>query len=506
MNDSSTILSCPLCCEENISDGVMVLSICKHQSCRSCLVKWIEREEASGQSTPPTCPFCRSMIGDGDVYEILQRHFQPRECRAVNSEEDNDDADVLDELTLQWMNEHTVTCGGCGIGIEKSDGCDLMECLCGYRFCYRCGVAGGECNCNPGHIFVSDACFLNDRNEGTYEPIRDEHGYVDIRSTIDRRERQRQQRLDLMCPRGHTDLTSILNQLIQPRTNHRLDTMQEESSGRTAGMIHTDDSTISSVSISFIEDSSSEDEEVDNIIRRVFESVYDDLDKNGLSVDDEKDDDDAVSSIGASVNFIPSFKDSSKSLDCVDFSSIESQQHEESEPISYWSNSDASRDRESIACDLSVGVSISSVHFCPSLFEESECESLESCDIPSIEFHFNENDTGKSYDESRKSNISTQNGRWLFCSKKKSGSISMLVQQLRYDFLVHDRGHQSCERRSEVINRWGYSPIHAEACPSNGRWLYSSKSNAGSVSMLVQQLGRSCEFDERICERVEELD
>lgn len=154
----TTISSCPLCFEETDSrspsgNNVVVLSTCKHHSCRTCLVKWIQKEEASGQTKPPTCPFCRSSICNKDVQVVLGRPFKPRQPRAEASFDD----DEMDDLTMQWLGEHTVPCRGCGSHIEKKDGCNLLECLCGFRFCYGCGAVGGDCECNPDHWFEGDA-------------------------------------------------------------------------------------------------------------------------------------------------------------------------------------------------------------------------------------------------------------------------------------------------------------------------------------------------------------
>mmetsp|Transcript_23187 Transcript_23187/g.37634 ORF Transcript_23187/g.37634 Transcript_23187/m.37634 type:complete len:434 (-) Transcript_23187:147-1448(-) len=178
--EDTSLSLCTLCCEKYISASsseCVVLSSCHHRSCRSCLCKWIKKEEASGQTTPPTCPFCRSAIGEEDVLVILGRLFQPREKLASHPEGDGE----IDELTLHWINEHTVPCGACGSLIEKTDGCDKIECLCGYRFCYSCGLPGGNCGCDPGHSFLNDDEYIPDA------PVRDGSGNVDIRSCILRR-------------------------------------------------------------------------------------------------------------------------------------------------------------------------------------------------------------------------------------------------------------------------------------------------------------------------------
>lgn len=50
-----------------------------------------------------------------------------------------------------------------------------------YRFCYRCGAAGGICDCNPGH------CFLNEHLRVHVAPVRDVDGRIDLGLCIRRR-------------------------------------------------------------------------------------------------------------------------------------------------------------------------------------------------------------------------------------------------------------------------------------------------------------------------------
>jgi hypothetical protein len=185
--DSTVSISiCPICCEEDLTaspTSAVVLSSCLHGSCRMCLARWIDREEASGRTSGPTCPFCRLAIGEEDVLKILDRPFQPREATAGETP-----IDEVDEFTLHWINENTVPCGMCGYRVEKSDGCDLIECLCGFRFCYRCGAADGRCRCNPGHGFLGEQFYVGDA------PVRDVNGRVDLKLCIRRREVRQERR------------------------------------------------------------------------------------------------------------------------------------------------------------------------------------------------------------------------------------------------------------------------------------------------------------------------
>lgn len=180
------LLLCPICCSEDLSissGSSITLSTCGHASCKSCLVKWVEREESSGQTMSPTCPFCRAVISDTDVLAILARPFQPREALAKDSNAEEE----IDELTMQWLIEHTKVCQGCGTRVEKSFGCDHMECLCGYRFCYNCGSPGGICTCGNSRTFIN-----NPLRSVPDDLIRDINGQVDLRSTLMQRKVRRE--------------------------------------------------------------------------------------------------------------------------------------------------------------------------------------------------------------------------------------------------------------------------------------------------------------------------
>ena len=142
---TSTISICPLCDEDLTSMAALtvILSTCQHQSCGTCLIRWIDREELSGRrDMGPTCPFCRVTISECDVLRLMGRPFFPRMEEAAVGDE-------IDEFTLHWINQNTTPCPFCGIRVEKSGGDDRVECLCGRQFCYSCGGAYGRCECNP---------------------------------------------------------------------------------------------------------------------------------------------------------------------------------------------------------------------------------------------------------------------------------------------------------------------------------------------------------------------
>eukprot|EP00547_Thalassionema_nitzschioides_P001428 CAMPEP_0194202758 /NCGR_PEP_ID=MMETSP0156-20130528/2696_1 /TAXON_ID=33649 /ORGANISM="Thalassionema nitzschioides, Strain L26-B" /LENGTH=406 /DNA_ID=CAMNT_0038928337 /DNA_START=256 /DNA_END=1476 /DNA_ORIENTATION=+ len=119
------------------------------------MTQWIENQEASGKTNPPICPFCRIALSEEDILSLLGRPFQPKGL--LSSTTSPTAIEEVDELTLQLLQEQTRQCSSCGAHIEKiPGGCDLMECLCGYRFCYGCGMQDAKCSCTPSHHYFWD--------------------------------------------------------------------------------------------------------------------------------------------------------------------------------------------------------------------------------------------------------------------------------------------------------------------------------------------------------------
>ena len=182
------LFTCSLCCEDKLPSSLCLLQKCFHESCKDCLIKWIEKEESSGRSSLPTCPFCRVALTENDTGAILGRPYKPQASTATAPDETQ-----VDDLTLQWLQEHTKLCPRCGARIEKlQGGCDMMECLCGCRFCYGCGSPNAQCPCTPAHH-----CFYDNITDGVAsrsppaQAVMDEGtGQIDLRAHIIARKQQ----------------------------------------------------------------------------------------------------------------------------------------------------------------------------------------------------------------------------------------------------------------------------------------------------------------------------
>ncbi|KAI5918712.1 hypothetical protein F4810DRAFT_715197 [Camillea tinctor] len=84
-----------------------------------------------------------------------------REMHEDDCEEDTSEA-ALAEL---GEGEGWQKCRHCGRWIEHAGGCNDIECVCGFRFCYVCGKPSGECECKelPREVIMRESALHNAR-------------------------------------------------------------------------------------------------------------------------------------------------------------------------------------------------------------------------------------------------------------------------------------------------------------------------------------------------------
>jgi hypothetical protein len=141
----ATTTFCELCCE---ATSTLVVLSCSHSACRECLTKWISKQELLNKETVP-CPYCLVNMNERDIFQVLGRPMQPTFTDRTCTEEPN--STELDVLTRDWLIANTRQCPRCHLHIEKLDGGDMMECVCGCRFCFNCATANATCRCTPSH-------------------------------------------------------------------------------------------------------------------------------------------------------------------------------------------------------------------------------------------------------------------------------------------------------------------------------------------------------------------
>ena len=85
------------------------------------MTTWVEKQECNGgpPASLPGCPFCRTEMNQTDVHRILGRPYQPKQPTITDTLVNEAE---IDDLTMDWLNEHTMLCEGCGSRIEKESG------------------------------------------------------------------------------------------------------------------------------------------------------------------------------------------------------------------------------------------------------------------------------------------------------------------------------------------------------------------------------------------------
>jgi Ring finger domain len=170
-------MNCPVCFDDTASTTRSRQLECGHTSCVSCLRRWFATEETTGQASP-TCPVetCRRAVGPDVSQSILGRAFV-----AAGSQRKKRRRDNVDARTQRWLDQNTLECGGCQTPLFKSSGCDKLQCLCGYRICWRCKTPGAACFCNVGHGFVDNVTgqpAFGPTQQATKEELKDLKGFL----------------------------------------------------------------------------------------------------------------------------------------------------------------------------------------------------------------------------------------------------------------------------------------------------------------------------------------
>mmetsp|Transcript_17465 Transcript_17465/g.26597 ORF Transcript_17465/g.26597 Transcript_17465/m.26597 type:complete len:377 (-) Transcript_17465:137-1267(-) len=66
------LISCPICCEENIDSGyALILPNCGHSLCVDCFTKYVETEVGQGNADNIKCPFCNEAVTMDVIKEVV---------------------------------------------------------------------------------------------------------------------------------------------------------------------------------------------------------------------------------------------------------------------------------------------------------------------------------------------------------------------------------------------------------------------------------------------------
>lgn len=121
---------------------------CRHLCCRSCMSKWAETA-INDQMLTIKCPAvgCSYCLWDQDLKVLVSQE-------AFARHQDHKNRDYLKHLRLTiqkddalttWLKSNARPCPDCHVIVSHSEGCDQMMCICGARFCYKCGYKKCQC-------------------------------------------------------------------------------------------------------------------------------------------------------------------------------------------------------------------------------------------------------------------------------------------------------------------------------------------------------------------------
>jgi hypothetical protein len=112
-----------------------------HEFCSECLAAWVAAEVSQGKSAV-CCPGegCTRRLSPNDVARLADAGVAARFREIMSTDFSVKTRELLaDPDHAEWLQNNTKECPACHQLIERITGCDDMHCLCGQRFCYRCG-------------------------------------------------------------------------------------------------------------------------------------------------------------------------------------------------------------------------------------------------------------------------------------------------------------------------------------------------------------------------------
>lgn len=171
LDSGSSSLSCPICMDPLVSlrrqgelDLVDVSNAwsaplrknehwtnhaCGHMFCRSCMETWAETA-VNDQKIRIKCP------GEGCTYSLMEQDLRELlSMRVFSRYQEHKHADYLqnlrqiadkDDSLMRWLRSHARPCPDCHVIVSRYEGCNVMTCVCGCRFCYACGSKSCQCS------------------------------------------------------------------------------------------------------------------------------------------------------------------------------------------------------------------------------------------------------------------------------------------------------------------------------------------------------------------------
>lgn len=123
---------------------------CGHACCRSCMKTWTETaiNDRKLRIKCPAAECCPYSLWDQDIAELVSREMLERHREHKNADYLRHLKESVQEDTAlkTWLISNAKPCPACHVIVSRSEGCNVMTCTCGTRFCYTCGFERCQCS------------------------------------------------------------------------------------------------------------------------------------------------------------------------------------------------------------------------------------------------------------------------------------------------------------------------------------------------------------------------
>ncbi|KAE9351486.1 hypothetical protein PF008_g5923 [Phytophthora fragariae] len=138
---------CTCCLASQVDESTQRILTCGHLYCTKCVVTRCRMGVRDRAMVPAHCckrefpsEYVREAL-DAVEFQTYERFLKDKHWSTLDLQSDRDYARVVKQNS-------GVQCPGCGIGVQKSVGCNRMMCLNHHEFCFLCGSKWKTCSCS----------------------------------------------------------------------------------------------------------------------------------------------------------------------------------------------------------------------------------------------------------------------------------------------------------------------------------------------------------------------
>jgi hypothetical protein len=140
---------CAVCLESGVT--LVTLDACRHTACPSCWKQWIGQQtgqlRARLRCIDPTCS-CRASVSD--VRRLAPEHINAYRRNLLLLMPATSGASTATSGASTATHDLPASvrpCPACSVPVTRDTGCSSVQCICGQRFCFDCGLAQCTAEC-----------------------------------------------------------------------------------------------------------------------------------------------------------------------------------------------------------------------------------------------------------------------------------------------------------------------------------------------------------------------